>query len=206
MKYLTQIWKVIIYILLMVNNMSAFLNSIMQYTDEILKYKKIILTGNLSIIKKGVIGDEVDYSELAQAIKTNEEDYHYYSFPLILDKKSYLINKSNETYLVSNKFIKVLKEINLNDSQKTISITSDYSDFSFDFVLPKQFDITISLNNITVDDQLYTYNYLVNNNEAISLSNLKMILYVYSSCFKEKEIKRLEIDFSYLKTESSGGI
>ena len=206
MKYLTQIWKVIIYILLMVNNMSAFLNSIMQYTDEILKYKKIILTGNLSIIKKGVIGDEVDYSELAQAIKTNEEDYHYYSFPLILDKKSYLINKSNETYLVSNKFIKVLKEVILNDSQKTISITSDYSDFSFDFVLPKQFDITISLNNITVDNQLYTYNYLVNNNEAISLSNLKMILYVYSSCFKEKEIKRLEIDFSYLKTESSGGI
>lgn len=206
MKYLTQIWKVIIYILLMVNNMSAFLNSIMQYTDEILKYKKIILTGNLSIIKKGVIGDEVDYSELAQAIKTNEEDYHYYSFPLILDKKSYLINKSNKTYLVSNKYIKVLKEIILNDSQKTISITSDYSDFSFDFVLPKQFDITISLNNITVDNQLYTYNYLVNNNEAISLSNLKMILYVYSSCFKEKEIKRLEIDFSYLKTESSGGI
>lgn len=206
MKYLTQIWKVIIYILLMVNNMSAFLNSIMQYTDEILKYKKIILTGDLSIIKKGVIGDEVDYSELAQAIKTNEEDYHYYSFPLILDKKSYLINKSNKTYLVSNKYIKVLKEIILNDSQKTISITSNYSDFSFDFVLPKQFDITISLNNITVDNQLYTYNYLVNNNEAISLSNLKMILYVYSSCFKEKEIKRLEIDFSYLKTESSGGI
>lgn len=206
MKYLTQIWKVIIYILLMVNNMSAFLNSIMQYTDEILKYKKIILAQDLSIIKKGVIGDEVDYSELAQAIKTNEEDYHYYSFPLILDKKSYLINKSNETYLVSNKFIRVLKEIILNDSQKTISITSNYSDFSFDFVLPKQFDITISLNNITVDNQLYTYNYLVNNNEAISLSNLKMILYVYSSCFKEKEIKRLEIDFSYLKTESSGGI
>lgn len=206
MKYLTQIWKVIIYILLMVNKMSAFLNSIMQYTDEILKYKKIILTQDLSIIKKGVIGDEVDYSELAQAINKNEEDYHYYSFPLILDKKSYLINKSNETYLVSNKFIKVLKEIILNDSQKTISITSNYSDFSFDFVLPKQFDITISLNNITVDNQLYTYNYLVNNNEAISLSNLKMILYVYSSCFKEKEIKRLEIDFSYLKTESSGGI
>ena len=206
MKYLTQIWKVIIYILLMVNNMSAFLNSIMQYTDEILKYKKINLTQDLSIIKKGVIGDEVDYSELAQAIKTNEEYYHYYSFPLILDKKSYLINKSNKTYFVSNKYIKVLKEIILNDSQKTISITSNYSDFSFDFVLPKQFDITISLNNITVDNQLYTYNYLVNNNEAISLSNLKMILYVYSSCFKEKEIKRLEIDFSYLKTESSGGI